>query len=132
MNKNNYKVNRNNIRFAIITVILVLVIAFSFAGTVMSRTDFDTAELEGYYRTMEEQLTKDTRAYLNSIGYENSGVMVTRVVNIDGTREYKVTVHHSDINRLNADEREVLASKLAGLCFEDERCSFYHDFLVTE
>lgn len=118
-------------RFAAATIIFVLIAAFSFAGTVMSRTDFSDAELEGYYREREEQLVRDTRAYLNEQGYFNSGVTLTRVVEEDGSREYTVTVHHGQIDRMTEEERMALSQNLAVFTFEDDNCTFYHKFLIT-
>lgn len=118
--------------FVAATFILVLVAAFFFAGTVMSRTDFDAAELEGYYREKETLLLADTREYLNGHGFSNSGVMLTRVVDENGQRQYTITVHHGEIDRMTTDEREELAKELSELTFEDETCAFYHEFLIND
>lgn len=117
--------------FVAATIILVMVAALSFAGTVMSRTNFSDAELESYYREQEEQLVKNTRAYLNEQGFFNSGVTLTRVVEADGSREYTVTVHHRQIDRMTEEERASLSQNLAALAFEDDNCKFYHEFLIT-
>ena len=118
--------------FVAATVILVLIAAFSFAGTVMSRTSCSDAELEGYYKQLEEGLAEDTRAYLEEQGLYNSGVMVNRVVEADGSREYAVTVHHREIDRMSEEERTALSEELAGLTFADENCTFCHYFLLDE
>lgn len=119
-------------RFWAATVILVSVAALSFAGTVMCRTDLGSAELEAYYRKKEEQLVKDTRAYLNRSGFDNSGVMLTRVVDGDGSRMYTVTVHHREIDRLEEAEREALARELETFAFEDSSSTFFYKFLFTD
>lgn len=121
-----------NLGFAAATALLILVTALSFAGTVMSRTDFNAAELEGYYQEEEARLVEDTRAYLNGHGLKNSGVMLTRVVEADGRREYTVTVHHQDIDKMTLEEREALALELAELDFSDEACIFFHEFLLSD
>lgn len=118
--------------FVAATFILVLVAAFFFAGTVMSRTDFDSAELEGYYREKEAHLLEDTREYLNGHGFLNSGVMLTRVVDEDGQRQYTITVHHGEIDRMTSEEREELAEELSELTFADEHCTFFHEFLMYD
>lgn len=121
-----------NLGFAAATVLLIFVTALSFVGTAMSRTDFNAAELEGYYREEETRLVEDTRAYLNDHGLKNSGVMLTRVVEADGRREYTVTVHHRDIDEMTLEEREALALELAELDFSDESCVFFHEFLLSD
>lgn len=111
------------------TILLVLVAAFFVTATVRSRTALDRAELEGYYREKEEQFVRNARKYLNAQGYQNSGVMLTRVVETDGSRVYTVTLHHSDFDRLEEEEREALVRELSGLEFADENVVFCHKFL---
>lgn len=121
-----------SLRFWAATVILILAAALSVAGTVMSRTGFDRAELEGYYGGLEERLVKDTRERLQERGFLYSGVMLTRVVNGDGSREYTISVHHRDIRRMTKQEREELALSLKELVFEDERCGFRYEFIFAD
>lgn len=120
-----------SVGFVAATVILVLVAALSFGGTVSSRTDFEREELERYYMEQEKQLGEDVREYLNERGFRDSGVMVTRVVNGDGRREYTVTVHHGRIDTMTEEERTSLAGELALLDFADEKCTFCHEFLLN-
>lgn len=110
------------------TVLLVLVAALFAGCTAMSRTDIGTRELEEYYLTKEQALTKDVRELLAMKGYENSGVMVTRVVEDDGSRIYRIAVHHKRLELLDDKERETLLSQVENLVFDDEACSFFIDF----
>lgn len=110
--------------FWAVTIILIMVTAFCCAGTVMSRTDFSGQELENYYRERERQLVEDAREYLREQGYENSGVMLTRVVDADGSREYTLSVHHGMIAALNKEEQEQLADGLQEITFADRKCVF--------
>lgn len=119
-------------RFWAATTILVSVAVLSVAGTVMCRTNLSSEELEGYYREKEARLVKDTRAYLNRSGFDNSGVMLTRVVDGSGSRMYTVTVHHRDIDRMEEADREALAEELAAFAFEDGRSTFNYKFLFTD
>lgn len=105
--------------FTAATVMLVLVAALSFAGTVMCMGKPDYAELEAYYLEKEAQLVKDTRAYLNGHGFDNGGVMLTRVVDADGSRTYTVTIHHKRIGRMDETGQERLMRDLAALVFEE-------------
>lgn len=121
--------NAGSLGFWAATILLVLVAAFFVTATVRSRTALDRAELEGYYREKEEQFVRNARKYLNAQGYQNSGVMLTRVVGADGSRVYTVTLHHSDFDRLEEEEREALVRELSGLEFADENAVFCHKFL---
>ncbi len=115
--------------FVAATVILVSVAALSFAGTAMCRTGLSGADTEGYYREREEQMVKDIRAYLNLQGFDNSGVMLTRVADGNGNRRYTVTVHHREIDRMEEAERENLAQRLAAFAFRDDSSTFCCKFL---
>lgn len=121
--------NGKNLKWILTTIVLILVTAFSIAGTVISKNDFKAGELEQYYLQKEKQLTEDVRDFLNQKGYRNSGVTVTRVVEANGNREYTVTVHHGDIDRMTEGERTVLAGEMGNLTFEDEHCTFSMNFL---
>ena len=121
---------RRNIRewrnrgFWLVTVLLILVSALSFAGTVMSRTDFDAAEMEGYYREQEKNLERQVRAYIEEQGFENSGIMLTRVIDVDGSREYTIRVHHRELSGMSEEECGRLEEELQKLNFQDENSSF--------
>ena len=121
--------NGKNLKWILTTIVLILVTAFSIAGTVISKNDFKAGELEQYYLQKEKQLTEDVRDFLNQKGYRNSGVTVTRVVEANGNREYTVTAHHGDIDRMTEGERTVLAGEMGNLTFEDEHCTFSMNFL---
>lgn len=108
-----------NLGFVAVTILLILLTALCFAGTVASRTTLDSSELEGYYRQQEEQLVSRARDFLEEQGFVYSGVMLTRVVEADGSRAYTLTVHHGEIDRMSAPEREALAERLEGLAFQD-------------
>lgn len=117
-----------SLRFWAVTFILIMVTAFCCAGTVMSRTDFSREELECYYQERERQLVKDAREYLRQQGYENSGVMMTRVVEADGSREYTISIHHGRIMELDETERQQLAEGLRDIAYLDEACTFSMNF----
>ncbi|MDE6925200.1 MAG: hypothetical protein K2O97_02385 [Acetatifactor sp.] len=113
-----------SLRFRAVTILLIMVTAFCSAGTALSRTAFSGGELENYYCELECQLVEEAREYLERQGYRNSGVMLTRVVDMDGSREYTLSIHHGRIVRLNEEERERLTGVLEELAFTDRDCTF--------
>ena len=115
---------RRNRGFWLATVLLIMVSVLSFAGTVMSRTDFDAAEMEGYYREQEKNLERQVREYFEGKGFENSGIMLTRVVDTDGSREYTIRVHHRELSGMSEEECGRLEEELQKLNFQDENSSF--------
>lgn len=114
--------------FVAVTVILILVAAFFCAETVLGSFGRSNRETEEYYMAKERELTDRVREFLDGEGFRDSGVMVTRVVEEDGSREYTVAVHNREIDALEESERENLLSELERLTFIGDRCSFRHQF----
>lgn len=118
--------------FRAVTVLLVLVAALLCAGIAVNSTDIGADQLEDRYLKMERQLAADVREMLKGEGLEDSGVMVTRIVEADGSRSYTVTVHHRDIGQMSEEERQQLLYRLEALYFEGEGCTFSHQFLLDD
>ncbi len=59
-----------------------------------------------FYNMQEKTLCTDVKKLLNEEGFTDSGVTVTRVVDVDSNREVTVTVHHIKFNRMEESERE--------------------------
>lgn len=117
--------------FAAAVAVLTLITVYCCAGTVMSRTGLSAEEVEAYYSVKEDALVESVREFLNREGYTNSGVMLTRVVEADGSREYTLTVHHGKIDNMCEADRELLMGELEKIVFEDESSSFSHEFLIN-
>lgn len=118
--------------FAVTTIVLIVIIAFCVTGTVISQSDMGAQELENYYRAQEKELLQETKDRLTDMGFKNSGVTLTRVVDEEGNREYTFTIHHGNIDKMNETEREELADTLLAEAKIDENCTFYHEFLLYE
>lgn len=118
--------------FWAVTVLFLLVAVLLCAGSVVSGTKISTEDTEEYYREKEYELVTDIREMLQREGLENSGVMVTRVVEADGSRRYTVTVHHGDIDNMSEAERQQLLRRIENFNFEEQGCTFLHQFLLDE
>lgn len=142
---------KKTVMFWAVTVILAAIATLCISGTVMSKSDMKQEELENYYRMEEQELLGRTKELLTEMGYKNSGVTLTRVVDEDGSREYTFTIHHGKIDKMSDAERAELAKVLAentefaGLSLDSivpeltgvnaalyAECSFYHEFLMYE
>ena len=117
-----------NIGFVAMTLGLVLVMALCCRGVVLSRTNVSAQELEGYYQVLEEGMVEDARQMLSARGFANSGVMLTRMIDESGSRQYTLTVHHGRINKMSEEDRQILMAELEQIAFEDENCVFFHKF----
>lgn len=121
-----------NIAFVTATLGLVMIIAFCCRGVAMSRTNLSVQELEGYYQEKERALVEDAREFLSQRGLADSGVMLTRVVDEGGGRQYTLTVHHGRITKMSEDDRRFLMEELQQIVFEDEDSTFFHKFLENQ
>ena len=97
------------------TMIMVLFAALFFVMTVAGRTALDREEREAYYRQQEKDMVRNVRSFLEEQGLENSGIMLTYVEEENGFREYTLTVHHGDIDRMDGNEQELLAARRSSL-----------------
>lgn len=117
-----------------LTAVLVLTLSAvcCCAGTAKSRSDLSVQEMEGYYQEKEKGLVKEVKEFLNGQGFVYSGVMLTRVIDADGSREYILTVHHGKIDRLDEEGRQLLMNELEEIVFEAGNCTFRHEFLINQ
>lgn len=122
----------STITFAAVTFCLIAIIAFCATGTVVSQTDIGACEMENYYREQEKELLQETKEYLTEMGFRNSGVTLTRVVDEEGKRDYTFTIHHGKIDKMDEQERAELADLLLAQVSLDGNCTFYHEFLLYE
>ena len=112
------------IGFGVVTVLLVLIIAFSVTSTVKSQSREALTVNEAYFQVLEKEYVAVMREYLNEEGFTNSGVMLTRTVFEDGSREYQIAVHHSRITDLSEIEQTKLTEALLEKAFVEENCRF--------
>lgn len=122
----------NGSGFLAAVLVLAMFAVCCCAGTVKSRTELGAGEIEGYYQEKEKGLVEDVKEFLSGRGFVHSGVMLTRVVDADGSREYTLTVHHGKIDRLDEESRQQLMEELEGIVFEDGDCTFRHEFLINQ
>lgn len=120
------------INIAMKIVLGVAVLTLLVGITASGKEKLAREELNAYYQQQEKLLVEEIRGYLNEKGYQNSGVMLTRMDLKDGTREYKITVHHGKIDRLEEGEKQELLLELADFTFPADNCTFTQCFLVRQ
>lgn len=112
----------------VVAVVLALAVSiFGVTGTVMGQSNRMIRIEERGYRVLEQEYTAKIKELLIAKGYTNSGVMMTRVVDSDGSRQYTVTVHHDRINSLTEEGRAALWEELEACAFEAPDCTFIYD-----
>ena len=114
-------------RFAVLTILLLLVIIFCVKGTVMSKENNERARQNHYYAVLEKEYLMRTQSLLEEEGYRNCGINMRRVTYEDGSREYTVLLHHRKLDRMSSEEKMVLEELLSKKEFRDEACSFRYE-----
>lgn len=115
-------------------IVLGIVIGCAFLWLVMgisasAKEVLEREENNRYFLEQEKLLISEVRGYLATRGYCNSGVTVSRIVFGDGTKEYKVVIHHDKINKLDDEGKADLMGELELFDFEDDNAEFRYEFL---
>lgn len=94
-------------KYSFVKIIGIFVVAVIMLGGVWGikanaaqKADNDKAE----YQLQEIQLKNEIRECLEDMGYFNSGITMTKVMEADGSRQYTVLVHHSDLDITNFEK----------------------------
>lgn len=102
--------------------ILAIVVLWSICGIKASAAEGADNDRETYQ--IEEQLfVKEVRNSLEAQGYYNSGITVTKVMDTDGSREYKVLVHHRDMDLQDEDVVDSIYYSLNQITMDGENVS---------
>ena len=118
--------------FYFVTMALIMVIAFCVTHTVMGQSKMDDPALENYYREKENIMVSGVRDYLEANGFFNSGVSLTRVIDIYGNRSYTLTIHHDRIDAMDSEERNILGDEISAFGFDTNECTFKTEFLIIK
>lgn len=78
----------------LVLAVLVLWSICSIKANAAERAENDKTE----YQLQESQLKSEIRDCLEEMGYNNSGITMTKVIDADNSREYTVLVHHQDLD----------------------------------
>ena len=105
------------------SLMAIIIVSFCIKGTAhsMERTD---AMVEGYFRQMESEYSTSIRALVNEMGYENAGVMLTKIVDEDGFRDYTLSIHHRRIGN-DPVKDSALIDKINEIDFSVDNSSIY-------
>lgn len=118
--------------FVLITLILILVTAFCTTGTVMGMEKDKLSVDETFFEEMERDYVYKVRQYLDAEGYCNSGVVLTKVMFEDGSREYTLNIHHRRFDKLEKNKQDELKSMLADMVdFSGQTTTVVGEILVV-
>ncbi|MCH5270020.1 MAG: hypothetical protein J1E83_04665 [Lachnospiraceae bacterium] len=117
---------RGNAVFITAVLALLMISAGCIAGTVRLQNDSAKRTEEARYVQLEREYVREMQTILNTEGFINSGVMLTRTVYEDNSREYHIAIHHGRFDSLSTGEKEALVEELKSAVFEEEDCSFIY------
>ena len=116
--KNIISVALNFLFYIVLTVALILVVSL-FHGMKASGEEDVESTRSAYYHEMEEVFYDVLTVTLTNDGYTNAGINISSIINADGTREYKVMIHHDVLTRMDDDEKNEFIAELSNLKFTD-------------
>ncbi len=93
----------------------------------MSMGNRQRAKENYHYLALEREYLQNTREFLDAQGLDKCGVMMTRVTNEDGSREYTVRIHHRKLERMAGEDKAALKSGLSQGEFGRNICTFRYD-----
>lgn len=120
-----------NKKAVLVTVVLIIIACTMWHMTVMAKgsktiaSREDLSEIEMIYK-------ENIRTKLDMMGFNNAGITLTSVNNADGTVEYSSSIHHRRIDRMDENERIELKKELDIMAYQNEYCSFHHEFLIYD
>jgi len=116
---------RNNRKTGITIYLLGVVLAimlFALAGRNVSGNSSIFADEREYYHELENTYREVIRQELAELGYSNSGITMSSMIELDGSRSYHIILHHDRISRLNIEEQEELMAGLNNIQFPEQSC----------
>lgn len=132
MSKQNVYSVKKILKGIIILIVFVSIISLFFSVKAKCVEVLEEKAVEKYYESKEKKYVEDVKTYLEGCGFINSGVMLTRIVDIDGTREYKITIHNRKLDKTPEGKREEVREGINRLSFSDENCVFIQEFMVEK
>lgn len=125
------KVKKGNRKAFIVWVVLMIGIAIMIFS--MSFVSKAQERMEQQMRLEREQMEKEyigqVRNFLEEEGYSNSGLNLTKIMDVDAPVIYQLAIHNARINNLKEEEISMLQSQISGLfpksCKDEVIVSFF-------
>jgi len=99
--------------YVIIGLVLVVSISLIMTVRVQSRSREAVLFDNSYYQASEEAYKQQVQKVLESYDCYNSGLTMTRVVSLDGMREYSMLIYNSKLQKLDLTAYEKLCEEIA-------------------
>ena len=105
--------NEKNYRMKIVVFVALAVFALWSVCSIRANAAERAENDKTGYQLQETQLKGEIRACLEEMGYLNSGITMTKIMDADGGRAYKVLVHHQDLDAENLEKVSLIYGTLS-------------------
>ncbi len=105
----------------------VLLLAFCLQGISVQGQDAGNGK-SAYYRELGKEYKSQVRKVLEEAGIRNAGLTMTYVRHADGTRDYRLQIHHEKLSELPAQDLLDLQHRLSSLKLPVPDCSVKQEF----
>lgn len=120
---------KKNAVFAVLAAVLITIIFFCFSQSVYSQsrkglriTDKESMDV------LESQYMEQVAMLMKEYGCEYSGITMTKVFEPDGSRSYKVLIHHRNLSLLSEKELRELEERLTEFSGAFQNAEFTYGF----
>ncbi len=96
----------------LLAAVLILVLGIGMTAKASSFKGGNIQISREQYRIMEEEYLEEVREILLEKGCKNAGITLTYITDIDGNREYVVTVHHAKLEKMENQELILLQARM--------------------
>ena len=102
-----------------IAIVMTFILTVLLLNMKVEGNDNVSEARAAYYHEMEERYTEVLESVLYDNGLYDAGINISSVIDVDGSREYTVSIHHRLIGFMSDEEMGHLMSDLNGLPFAD-------------
>lgn len=114
----------DRIMWGLAAVALAMAAVLCIAESIKSQAADTLEAQEEYYEQLEREYISQVRGFLAEQGYCNSGVTLSRIVDAEGQRSYRVLIYHGAIDRLEEEALTELLRQTEDMGFYIPGCSF--------
>ncbi len=114
----------DRILWGLAATVLGMAAAIWVAGGIRSHAADTWQAREAYYEQLEREYVGRVRQFLEDRGYRSSGVTLSRIVESDGQRSYRVQVYHGSLNRQGEEIQAEVLGEIEDMGFFVPGCSF--------
>ncbi len=114
----------DRILWGLAATVLGMAVGICVLGGIRSQAADTWKAREAYYEQLEREYVGRVRQFLEERGYRSSGVTLSRIVDNDGRRSYRVLVHHGTLDRQGEEIQAEVLGEIENMGFFVPGCSF--------